>query len=474
MYTSFHDLKSIIDLFSINNDIICTNILQNIEAKEYNGYSFLLNNNNVIFRSAKITPKKISHFVTIWKRNENQITVPFDSSDNIDYFIITVRKDNNFGCFIFPVSTLLEHNIISNNEQGGKRGIRIYSPWDITINKQAKITQQWQIKYFLDMSQNKIIDMNKFNRLQKGFYKSNILMDQLLECKNYKPSITKNIIIHGKSYPVNIQGSGNIAAVCIGGATLMQRTLSSKFKHLVTFYSCDLYWPKKFRTENPTDITIEKIISDMFEVINQLKLDSVILFGHSAYGIMALEAAKTADKRIKAVIMVGTPTESNNEVAEKNNLYFKKYASKERQENDRLRRENYEKIRKPIDSEISLNSYESFSARYWYDYNITRQFLEELWQDVEIDDAICNHFFCNLLPNHITANNIDKIKVPVILLAGKFDYDCLPLNLWKNYPQPKNFTIIDCENTGHWPNIENSEAFDREVEKWLKKINLIK
>jgi pimeloyl-ACP methyl ester carboxylesterase len=77
--------------------------------------------------------------------------------------------------------------------------------------------------------------------------------------------------------------------------------------------------------------------------------------------------------------------------------------------------------------------------------------------------------FGNLFPNHNAAINIDKIKVPVILLAGRYDYDCLPLNLWRSYSKPKNFTMIDCGDAGHWPNIESSEVFDSAIEQWLQK-----
>lgn len=130
-----------------------------------------------------------------------------------------------------------------------------------------------------------------------------------------------------------------------------------------------------------------------------------------------------------------------------------------------MRREYYQKIKKPNESDVSLNAYESFSARYWGDYQISRKFLEELWQDVEIDDNICNHFFATLLSKHITKNNIEKINVPVILFGGQNDYDCCPLNLWKDYPKPSDFTIIDCGTAGHWPNIENPESFDRAIEQ---------
>jgi proline iminopeptidase len=296
-------------------------------------------------------------------------------------------------------------------------------------------------------------------------------MNRLKEFKNYKPSITKNIMIDGTKYNVCIQGSGSVNVLCVGGATLCTRTLSEKFKQITRFYACDLYWPAKFKINNSTTLTIDKIVDDIFSVLDQIEVSEVILFGHSAYGILALEAAKRRDTRIKAVIMVGTPTESNQEIAKTNNKYFEEHATLKRQENDRLRKEYYARIRKSTDSEVSLNAYESFSARYWFDYNITREFLEELWQDVEIDDGLCNHFFNFLLPSHITSTDIEKIDIPVILLAGQYDYDCVPLELWKNYPQPANFTVIDCENTGHWPMIENPEAFDSAIGVFIKKID---
>lgn len=294
------------------------------------------------------------------------------------------------------------------------------------------------------------------------------LLERLQEFRNYQPSKEESVIIDGKTYPVTIQGKGKTNVVCIGGATLMQRTISPECKEFITFYAADLYWPKKFKLDDPITLTIDKIVDDMFTVIDQFELKELILFGHSAYGLMVMEAAKRCDPRIKGVIMVGTPPEINSEIATMNNDYFEKHASKDRKENDKSRKEYYAKIRKPNDSGISLNAYESFSARYWGDYKISRQFLEELWQDVEIDDNICNHFFNVLLPQHITHNNIDKINVPVILFGGQNDYDCLPLELWKNYPKPKDFTIINCGEVGHWPNIENPESFDRAIEQWLK------
>ena len=54
---------------------------------------------------------------------------------------------------IFLGAFLLSSGIIfSQNKKQGKRGIRVYPPWDKTENNQARKTQAWQIKYFLSLN----------------------------------------------------------------------------------------------------------------------------------------------------------------------------------------------------------------------------------------------------------------------------------------------------------------------------------
>ncbi len=131
-----------------------TNLSINSESLEYGACSFKLSGNKIQHRVSKITPTKTGQFVTIWKRNKNGITEPFDSKDNFDFVIITSVCNENIGQFIFPKSILVEKGIITNNNNEGKRGIRVYPSWDKTTSKQAEKTQKWQINYFLNISRN--------------------------------------------------------------------------------------------------------------------------------------------------------------------------------------------------------------------------------------------------------------------------------------------------------------------------------
>lgn len=142
-----------------------SNFETELESQKYCACSFMLGNQKVKFKVAKITPTKIGQFVTIWKRNEKGITQPFDILDEIDLFIIAVKKQNRFGLFVFPKSVLHENKVLSDKTRDGKRGIRVYPSWELTTNKQAQKTQLWQIKYFLEIPQGKLIDLKKAKRL---------------------------------------------------------------------------------------------------------------------------------------------------------------------------------------------------------------------------------------------------------------------------------------------------------------------
>jgi hypothetical protein len=79
--------------------------------------------------------------------------------------IISVRDSENFGQFIFPKSVLIAKGIVSQNGKGGKRGIRVYAPWDKPENKQAIKNQAWQVNYFVEIRENLPVDVELVKRI---------------------------------------------------------------------------------------------------------------------------------------------------------------------------------------------------------------------------------------------------------------------------------------------------------------------
>jgi hypothetical protein len=155
----------IVKNYIYDNYFKLSDLLIDKESIEYAACSFKINGQYVISRSSKITPKKTGQFVTLWKRINNGPIEPFNSSDDIDFFVVNVSSETNLGQFIFPKSALIKQGVISTNIKEGKRAIRVYPPWDIPTSKQAIKTQKWQLNYFLPININKDIDINKVKEL---------------------------------------------------------------------------------------------------------------------------------------------------------------------------------------------------------------------------------------------------------------------------------------------------------------------
>lgn len=160
------------NLTQIKTDIYDTSGLEisnfktEIESKEYDACRFNLNGLHIISRTAKITPKKGGQFVTCWKRKENGPIEPLSETDLVDFYVVNVRTQHEFGQFVFPRSALIKKGILSTDKKEGKRAFRVYPDWDTPTSKQAVRTQKWQLNYFY-----KINDSTDFKRVE-GLYKN--------------------------------------------------------------------------------------------------------------------------------------------------------------------------------------------------------------------------------------------------------------------------------------------------------------
>lgn len=139
-----------------------------VESEAYGACCFQLNGLAVRFRVAKITPTKTGQFVTLWKRKGRGPIQPYESSDEIDLFLVSTKKGHQLGQFIFPKTALIKHGVISHNGREGKRAIRVYPPWENTTSRQAMKTQEWQLEYFLEILPKELVDEALVRRLYGG------------------------------------------------------------------------------------------------------------------------------------------------------------------------------------------------------------------------------------------------------------------------------------------------------------------
>jgi hypothetical protein len=120
------------------------------ESKEYGAHAFEVNGSKAVFRIARTTPKKAGQFVTLWQRAapDGGPIRPFDSSDGIGLFAVSVRGETGPGQFVFPQAALIVHDVVSQDFLGGKRAMRVYLPWSEPSSRTAVATQRWQSEHF--------------------------------------------------------------------------------------------------------------------------------------------------------------------------------------------------------------------------------------------------------------------------------------------------------------------------------------
>ncbi|MFF5793214.1 MepB family protein [Paeniglutamicibacter sp. NPDC012692] len=129
----------------------------NPEARAYSGCGFVLNRApaadiHVVFRSAKVTPTKAGLFVTLWQRDAEGETRPYTSDDGVDEFWIFAETKHGSGCFKFPARELAKYGVLTTAEKPGKRGFRLYTPWDTDLNAGATKAWAWQRGFFTVLS----------------------------------------------------------------------------------------------------------------------------------------------------------------------------------------------------------------------------------------------------------------------------------------------------------------------------------
>jgi hypothetical protein len=132
---------------------------------EYGSCYFYLNAQCIQFRVGKLTPTKLGHFVTFYKKPIQGPIQPYSKEDPFNFLVISVSKNREMGQFVFSKKALEYQEIIAHDGIEGKRAFRVYPPWEKLESKQARLTQKKQAEYFLNLSSNKPIDSAQFFKL---------------------------------------------------------------------------------------------------------------------------------------------------------------------------------------------------------------------------------------------------------------------------------------------------------------------
>jgi proline iminopeptidase len=273
------------------------------------------------------------------------------------------------------------------------------------------------------------------------------------------------IPVEGGSLRYRIEGSGPPILV-LGSTSYYRRTFSVHLRLHVTLVFVD---PRHFgRLEpdyDPHGTSLETYVRDIERVRAEIGLGPATVLGHSHHGNLALEYARRHPDAVTRLVLVGTPPVGVRATLEAGRRYWTSRASDRRK---RLLRRNRDALASSglaeSEAQAFVARYVADGPRYWYDPTFD---ASPLWEDVPMNMKAIGTFrglFEDFEMDSV-AQNLGQI--PILVMAGRHDYVVPPI-LWDDVTTaPRRLSLYVLDRSGHTPQLEEPEVFDRILLEWL-------
>ncbi|MAT56599.1 MAG: alpha/beta hydrolase [Ignavibacteriae bacterium] len=265
-----------------------------------------------------------------------------------------------------------------------------------------------------------------------------------------------------------IKGNGKPILV-IGSAVYYERTFS---EDLTKNYKLVFIDHRGFAVGNEckdkSKYKLEFILDDIELIRKKLNLGKIVIAGHSGHAFMALEYAKKYNENVSRIIMMNVSPNYSYESHAASERYFRESVDFER---EKLLNDNLAILKNEIDKapEKALITYCLLTGpKSWYKYNFD---ASELWKDVEVNMTLFDYMWGEVFRDIDITKNLDKVKQPVLLILGHFDYLVPPFYLWESVRDKfNNLTVKIFNRSGHTPHYEEQDLFNKVLTDWLNKI----
>jgi proline iminopeptidase len=272
--------------------------------------------------------------------------------------------------------------------------------------------------------------------------------------------------VPGTRLHVQVEGQGLPCLVPANDAGFYQRTLSARLREHLQLVFVELRGSGESDPCPLEDVTLATLVDDLDRVRQALGLERVAVMGTSMYGVFPLLYALSSPAHASHLVVGCTVPGMLLDWQQQRGAYWETHASAERKA-----------LRQEVESHIAeetaglppaaafIHSYIRTSYLFWaaphFDstpYHAgTRNFNPALHNLIRRDWAATD-----------TVGQLGEIAAPVLLFMGAHDY-VFPPTVWDGVRE----RLQDCtyrlfEQAGHNPQVEDQEAFDRELLAWLR------
>lgn len=197
--------------------------------------------------------------------------------------------------------------------------------------------------------------------------------------------------------------------------------------------------------------TIDSHVSDLISLIDSMKIEKPVVCGLSMGGYILLRALELYHNKFKGAIICDAKAESDN------NPTKIKRAEQIQMLKAGQREQFAENFVKAALTETNFNEKKELV-----------DFIMEMisWQKTEaIEGALLT-----LAARTDTTESLEKVDLPALIMAGKDD-KLVPAEFSKIiYGKTKNSEIQIIPDSGHFPNMENPEEFNKAILEFMKDI----
>jgi proline iminopeptidase len=277
-----------------------------------------------------------------------------------------------------------------------------------------------------------------------------------------------HLAVDGATLRYLIEGAGPDVLV-VGSSIYYPRTFSPALRDAVRFTFTDLrHFACGSESRDPSRVTIETYMDDVDRVRAAAGIDRCVLVGHSHHGNVALEYAAHFPDRVSGLVLLGTPPCDVQRTIEAGKAYWDAHASRSRKA---LLERNLEALaangnRKQTTAEAFVARYVAEAPRYWADPACDGSWL---WRGVPMNTGALDAFRA-FFTDYDFMRRWPGNGMPVLAVIGRHDYVVPPV-LWEGpVSMLHGLTLNLFEHSGHTPQLEEPELFDRVFMSWFETV----
>ncbi|KAB0443919.1 MAG: alpha/beta hydrolase [Lysinibacillus fusiformis] len=275
--------------------------------------------------------------------------------------------------------------------------------------------------------------------------------DQKIICDGFE----LHYCIKGQGEPILVVGSS------VYYPRLFSENLSQHFQLIFLDHRGFVKPPRPLKQE---DYTLEKIVDDIEQARQLLKLEHFIILGHSGHAFMAMAYANTYPQHVRKVILLNTATTNSQERQQQSLSFFDANASV-------ARKKQFERDIAFLAQDLKKEPERRFvhmcirmGAHSFYDYSFN---ATAMWEGVYTNMEVIDYLWGRAFAEQDLLQLTRSFPKPVFVGLGRYDFLVAPVSLWEAIEDTSQVKKVIFEQSGHNPMFEEPELFDEQLISWI-------